>query len=235
MELRMTKESLQSIPLEELVALAREEGYEEGGARDRATLTEFILENLKDRAREKEQENSPSIRVEESKYQITDPQSEERVDSEVFPIADRYNQTKIVFMVRDPHWAFAYWDIDNKTYETLPDKEESHQLILRVYETESIRSPSSGKPPFFDIPIQLGDSSWYIYLPNQDCSYSLELGIISDGRYSCLARSNPIRTPREGIAEAQDYALDLHSDFNAFYGSSSSGSIPQRILAAGTE
>jgi hypothetical protein len=231
----MTKESLQSIPLEELVALARQEGYEEGGVTDRSTLTEFILENLKDRAREKEQENSPSIRVEESKYQITDPEPKEQAGADIHPIADRYNQTKIVFMVRDPHWAFAYWDIDNKTYEKLPDKEESHQLILRVHETESIRTPSSGKPAFFDIPIQLVDSSWYIYLPNQDCSYILELGIVRDGRYSCLARSNPLRTPREGVAEDQDYALDLNSDFNAYYGSGSSGSIPQRILAVGRE
>jgi hypothetical protein len=229
MEDCMTKESLQTIPLEELVALAREEGYEEGGATDRATLTEFILENLKDRAREKEQENNPSIRVKESKYQITDPEAKERAGSEFYPIPDRYNQTKVVFMVRDPYWAFAYWEIDNKTHEKLPDKEESYNLILRVHETESIEHSS------FDIPIQFGDSSWYIYLPNQDCSYLLELGILREGRYSCLARSNPIRTAREGFAQSQDVALELHSDFDAYYGIGNSGSIPQRILAVGRE
>jgi len=225
----MTKESLQSISLEELVALAREEGYEEGGAADRATLAEFILENLKDRAREKEQENSPSVRVEDSKYQITDPESRERLDTDIYPIADRYNQTKIVFMVRDPHWAFAYWELDNKTREKLPDKGESCPLILRVHETQIPRHPS------FDIPIQFGDSSWYIYLPNQDCDYILELGIISDGRYNCLARSNPIRTPREDFSQSRDQALDLHPDLDSYFGISSSGAIPQRILSVGRE
>jgi hypothetical protein len=229
MEVCMTKESLRTIPLEELAALAREEGYEEGGAADRATLTEFILENQQDRAREKEQENDPSIRVEESKFKITDAESGEPAGSELYPIPDRYNRTKIVFMVRDPHWAFAYWDIDNQTREKLPDKEESCHLILRVHETQSIRNPS------FDIPIQYGDSSWYIYLPNQDCNYILELGVISQGRYSCLARSNPIRTPREGFAETGDHAPDLYSDFSACYGTGGSGPIPQRILAAGRE
>jgi hypothetical protein len=229
MEVCMTKKILQSIPLEELVALAREEGYEGGGAADRATLTEFILDNLKDRAREKEQENSPSVRVEDSKYRITDPESQQRVDAELYPIADRYNQTKIVFMVRDPHWAFAYWELGRKTRENLPEQGESRQLILRVHETQILKNPS------FDIPIQFEDSSWYIYLPNQDCGYILELGIISDRRYSCLARSNPIRTPREGFAEARDQALDLHSDFDSYFGISSSGAIPQRILAVGGE
>jgi uncharacterized protein len=225
----MNKESLQSIPLEELAALAREEGYEDGGAADRTTLAEFILENQQDRARENEQENDPSIRVEESKYKIADAESGEPAGSELYPIQARYNRTKIVLMVRDPHWAFAYWDIDNQTREKLPDKEESCCLILRVHETESLGNTS------FDIPIQHGDSSWYIYLPNQDCDYLLELGVISQGRYSCLARSNPIRTPREGFAESGDNAPDLYSDFSPRYGIGSSDSIPQRILTVGRE
>ena len=178
----MSRESLQSIPLEELVALAREEGYEEGEAADRSTLTEFILENIKDRAKEKERENSPSIRVEESKYQIIDSESKESEGPDSYPIQDRYNRTKIVFMVRDPHWAFAYWEITNKSLDKLPDKLDNSSLILRVQETESVQQSS------FDIPIQLSDSSWYIYLPNQNCSYLLELGIICQGRYRCLAR-----------------------------------------------
>ena len=225
----MTRESLQAIPLEELVALAREEGYEEGGTRDRATLTEFILESLKDRAREKEWENSPSIRVEESKYQITDPQSKERSASVAYTIADRYNQTKLVFMVRDPHWAFAYWEMDNNTLDRLSEKARSIHLILRVHETESVQ-PSS-----FDIPIQFSDSSWYIYLPDQDCSYVLELGFLDRRRYSCLASSNPIRTPRESYAQSPDYTAEIYPDFDPYSGIGASESIPQRILAVGRE
>jgi hypothetical protein len=229
MEGRMTRESLQSIPMEELVALAREEGYEEGGALDRAILTEFILENLKDRAREKERENSPSVRVEDSKYQITDSRSRERPGSIIYPIPDRYNQTKLVFMVRDPHWAFAYWEMDNSTIERLSEKAENADLVLRVNETESVR-PSS-----FDIPIQFSDSSWYIYLPEQDCSYVLELGFMEQGRYRCLASSNPVHTPRESLAWNPDSDRDLYPDFDPYSGIGGSESIPQRILAVGTE
>lgn len=225
----MTRESLQAIPLEELVALAREEGYEEGGARDRGILTEFILESLKDRAREKEWEDSPSIRVEESKYRITDAQSKERPGSVFYPIADRYNQRKLVFMVRDPHWAFAYWELDNNTLEKLSDRAEKIHLILRVHETESVQ------PASFDIPIQFSDSSWYIYLPDQACSYVLELGFIDRGRYSCLAGSNPIRTPRESFAQSPDYAGEMYPDFDPYSGIGASESIPQRILAVGRE
>jgi hypothetical protein len=225
----MTKESLQSIPLEDLSALAREQGYEEDGAIDRATLTEFILESQKDRAREKEQENSLAVRVEDSKYQITDAEPKKPVEPDLYPIANRYNQTKIVFMVRDPHWAFAYWEIDDKAREKISDKGESQHLFLRVRETDSGRHSS------FDIPVQFGDSSWYIYLPNQDCGYVLELGKLDDRGYTCMARSNPIRTPREELSQSTEHALDWHRDFNAYYGIGGSGSIPQRILAVGGE
>jgi hypothetical protein len=225
----MTRESLQAIPLEELLALAREEGYEEGGARDRAILTEFILESRKDRAREKEWENSPSIRVEESKYQITDIQSKEHPGSAAYPIADRYNQTKLVFMVRDPHWAFAYWELDNNTLEKLSQRAKEIQLVLRVHEAESVQ-PSS-----FDIPIQFSDSSWYIYLPDQACAYILELGYIDRDRYSPLAGSNPIRTPRESFAQGPDNAAEMYPDFDPYSGIGASESIPQRILAVGRE
>jgi hypothetical protein len=225
----MTRESLQALPLEELVALAREEGYEEGGAGDRAILTEFILESLKDRAREKERENSPSTRVEESKYQTTDPQSRDRLGSVIYPIADRYNQTRLVFMVRDPYWAFAYWEMDNKTLGKLSEREDNIRLILRVHETEPAQASS------FDIPIQLSDSSWYIYLPKQDCSYILELGFIDHDSYSALASSNPIHTPRESFAQNPDYSEEMYPDFNPFSGISGSESIPQRILAVGGE
>ena len=223
----MTRESLQSIPLEELLVLAREEGYEEGDAQDRATLTEFILENLKDRAREKERENNPAIRVEESKYQITDPQTKERPGQATCPIADRYNQIKLVFMVRDPHWAFAYWELDNNTLEKLSEKGVNLGLILRVYETESVQ------PESFDIPIQVSDSSWYIYLPEQDRSYVLELGFVDRGRFISLAGSNPIRTPRESAAQSPDHAVELYPDFNPYAGIGGSEAIPQRILATG--
>jgi hypothetical protein len=229
----MTKESLQSIPLQELVALAQEEGYEEGGVADRAALTEFILENLKERAREKEEENNPSVQVEESKYQITEPEAAGQPGPDIFPVADRYNQTRIVFMVRDPHWAYAYWDLENKWSDKLPIKGQSHYLVLRVRELNDADPADCGGKTSFDIPIQLGDSSWYIYLPNQDCRYLLELGVVLKGKYTCLARSNRIRTPRQcgvdtGIAE-----LELVSHYSTYYLDGNSEAIPQRILAAG--
>ncbi len=232
----MTKERLQSISLEELEVLARKQGYELTGAADRAALTEFILENFKEL--EREEENNLAIRVEQSKYQGTERETTDHADA--FPIEKRYNQTRVVFMVRDPNWAYAYWDLDNNLLEKLKKNADGDQLVLRVHDVELIDFTGSNANSSFDIPIQIDDTSWYIYLPNQNCSYILELGIISEDKYRCLARSNPIRTPRNSFSDNfpsadQGLTLNLLSGFDAFEGFGSSSGIPQRILAVPRE
>lgn len=232
----MTKERLQSISLEELEVLARKQGYELTGAADRAALTEFILENFKEL--EREEENNLAIRVEQSKYQGTERETTDHADA--FPIEKRYNQTRVVFMVRDPNWAYAYWDMDNNLLEKLKKNADGDQLVLRVHDVELIDFTGSNANSSFDIPIQIDDTSWYIYLPNQNCSYILELGIISEDKYRCLARSNPIRTPRNSFSDNfpsvdQGLTLNLLSGFDTFEGFGSSSGIPQRILAVPRE
>jgi hypothetical protein len=234
----MTKERLQSISLEELETLARKQGCDFTGATDRAALTELILENFKELEREREEENNLAIRVEESKYQITERQTSDGADA--YPIEKRYNQTRVVFMVRDPNWAYAYWDLDNNLLEKLKKNADGDQLVLRVHDVELIDFTGSNAKSSFDIPIQIDDTSWYIYLPNQNCSYILELGIISEGKYRCLAGSNPIKTPRNGFSDNlpsvdQDLTLNLLSGFDTFEGIGSSRAIPQRILAVPRE
>jgi len=238
----MTKERLQSISLEELEDLARKQGYDFTGAtdRDRAALTEFVLENFKELEREREEENNLSIRVEQSKYQVTERETADGAGADAFPIEKRYNQTRVVFMVRDPNWAYAYWDLDNNLMEKLKKNTDEDQLVLRVHDVELIDFTGSNANSLFDIPIQIDDTSWYIYLPNQNCSYILELGIITEDKYRCLARSNLIRTPRNGFSDNfpsvdQDLAFDLLSGFDTFEGIGSSRAIPQRILAVPRE
>jgi len=235
----MTKERLQSISLEELEDLARKQGYEFSGAtdRDRAALTEFIQENFKELERERDEGNNLSIRVEQSKYQITERETADSAGADAFPIEKRYNQTRVVFMVRDPNWAYAYWDLDNHLLEKLKKNSDGDQLVLRVHDVELIDFTGSNANSSFDIPIQIDDTSWYIYLPNQNCSYVLELGILTEDKYRRLAGSNPIRTPRDGFSDNfpgadQELALDLLSGFDTLEGIGSSSAIPQRILAA---
>lgn len=132
-------------------------------------------------------------------------------------------------MVRDPHWAFAYWRIEEQRLARLAAGAEAPTLLLRVHETAQAAA--------FDIPVQLSDSSWYIYLPNDASEYWLELGHSSGGRFHRLASSNRVKTPRESFAgqEPDDNAqqiLGLLSALDVLQSPSSGEAIPQRILSS---
>jgi hypothetical protein len=232
----MTRERLQRIPLDELKALAVSEGYEFSGSIDRSTLIDFILENTGELGRERKEENNPSVRVEESKYDIAYGEEPEEDGSILPSIPITYNQTKIVLMVRDPNWAFAYWNMDRSLPQRLGLSTDVHHLVLRVHDVELVEFNGENSNSFFDIPIQLSDRRWYIYLPNPNCSYVIELGLVTAVKYECLARSNTVRTPRDSLSEklpdesiAQEIDSSLLGGFYS-YRASSEG-IPQRILS----
>ncbi len=228
----MTRERLQSMTLEELAALARGSGLEpEEGAR-KSELIELLLESFEELKQEREEGNSPNVRVQESKFELNDEEALTPSSPGEPPIPERYNETRAVLMVRDPHWAYAYWDVEDGQAQRARKDAGFEQLILRVEDLE----PGS----FFDIPIQWSDFNWYIYLPNQDASYVLELGYLAGGRFRLLARSNQVRTPRESVSlqdgepteEEQLFLGGLPDALAPSSSAMSSEAIPQRILSA---
>ena len=236
----MTRERLQLLSMEELLALARNEGYELSEPADRSTLIDAMLETFEEQRRERQEENNSYVRVEETKFEVSSDDELALAGADTFPIPKRYNETRITFVVRDPHWAFAFWEIDDHDCARVK-KSSSQQVMLRVHDVELLDYDGTRSNFSVDIPVRLTDSSWYIYLPNPDCSYVLELGMVSGRRFTCLARSNVIRTPREApvpgaLSEGQDpeaaeVLLELMADVEDFGRYASSEIIPQRILS----
>ena len=199
----MTRERLQSFSLEDLKRIARQEGLEAVEGLDQGALLELILEAFEDSRREREQESSLPILGEERKYELTQDEelSGEPAGLDDLPLPPRYNETRVVPLVRDPHWAFAYWDIEETKARTVRKTPRFESLLLRVRTEGDILFDNAN--PWFDIPIQFSDSGWYIYLPYPDCTYTLELGYAAGGKYHLLCRSQPIHTPREAAEEGK--------------------------------
>jgi hypothetical protein len=218
------------MPLAELATLARSNGLEPADGLDAEELIELLLEDYQEMRQEREEGNNPSVRVEEAKFEVGEEEPPAGAQAQEPSIPQRYNETRVVLMARDPHWAYAYWDVEDAQAARVHRDSGFEQLVLRVQDLQ----PASS----FDIPIQWSDCSWYIYLPNQDADYALELGYLAAGRFRLLARSNQIRTPRESIsgeAPEESESLFLGGSPEAFAGPSSamsSEAIPQRILSA---
>jgi hypothetical protein len=237
----MTKERLQTFPLTELKKIADEVGVEIAGPyretiKDRQAIISLILEAYRETKSEREEQNNLPIKAEEKKYEITRDGEVYRCEKYEYPIPAGYDETKVVLMVRDPHWAFAYWDIKKAKAREIKSYSDFESLLLRVYEVDNEDLSYSDTGSSFDIPIQFTDNSWYIYLPDADHSYFLELSFQSGGRYQVLTRSNIIRTPRETISECgavqggKMAALIEEIYHQSRRSSVSSITIPQRII-----
>jgi len=131
-------------------------------------------------------------------------------------LPDNYGDNQIYLLVRDPHWLFAYWEIQKDHQEEnlakLGGNWESVISILRVYD---VTNPDR-KPPFFDVVLKNMATAWYLnVLPNH--SYYVEIGLLHrDGRFISLARSNYVTTPRSGMSEIIDEQW-MSVDFDKMY------------------
>jgi len=121
-----------------------------------------------------------------------------------------YGDNRIVILVRDPWWIFAYWEIHKAKEEEIIRKIESSgdsmgKAILRVYDVTDISFNGGNAHSFFDIELKGLASNWYINVNAPDRAWVVDIGILSKkGDFYLLARSNVIRTPRFGMSDKLD-------------------------------
>jgi uncharacterized protein len=110
-----------------------------------------------------------------------------------------YNETQITLMIRDPEWAFAYWEVtprDLKRYSA-----DDSSLMLRLYDVSGVEFDGGNALSQFDIAVG-SSKNWYIRLPAVNRQWITDLGVIApDGSFVVLARSNKVASPRATISE----------------------------------
>jgi hypothetical protein len=223
------------MPSEVLTYLARQYRLELEENMGREALVEFLLEFFDEIREEKEATNNLQVKGEEKKYVIARDEELEIIGSEDVSIPERYNETQITALVRDPSWAFAYWEIDDTKQKEIKKHGEQARLYLRVHDLSGSEDPERTAGAYIDIPVKWEDTRWYINLPHPGCSYIIELVCRNEGKPLVLARANRITTPRGSPSSSKiqteaDKLLALSSrDFCD--PSPGSGSIPQRVLS----
>ena len=120
-----------------------------------------------------------------------------------------YGDTKIVLMMRDPNWLFAYWEINDHTRYSLKEMLggsvfENSRVILRVYDITDIKFNGENANSSFDLEIGNNDR-WYINVPEVDRSYCVEVGFRTpDGRFIMVARSNTVLHASDTVSDVID-------------------------------
>jgi len=129
-----------------------------------------------------------------------------------------YGETKLVLLVRDPYWAYSYWDFSRETWNELQARfagDSSLKPMMRIHDLEAKRS--------YDLLISLEAKNWYLHLGMPDHRYVAELGL-GDGksRFYVLIRSNEVRTPRDSPSRVVDPEWK-DKDFDEIYRLSGGG------------
>jgi uncharacterized protein len=255
----VNNDKLEALSLEELYALADRTGLDLPPGLERPFVIEEIIDALEDESEERRVSQGEALRVDEKKF------SELRIDElSVEPVADeamtaRYNETMIRAIVRDPSWAFAYWDVSDADLVALRGDEGTAGLFLRVAEIGSGEASSGAASTpdtspaaagsqdahrdYFDIPVADNDLQWYINLPRSGVRFRIDLCARRQGpinKLRVLARSNEVESPRQtlsppenGLSEAS-YELIALSGIEDLPIEDGQAGNPHRILQSGS-
>ena len=149
----------------------------------------------------------------------TQPQTVSAQEVEVLKdLPFSYNETKLVLMVRDPYWAYSYWDFAGDTWSWTEKKLSEDSSLKPILRIQNLDQKSH-----YDLLVSLETKNWYIHLGVPDNRYVAELGI-GDGRsrFYLIARSNEVRTPRDTPSEEIDSEWS-DRDFDEIYRLSGGG------------
>lgn len=234
----MTKERLQVLSLGSLQEIADRTGVAFESDVDRDVLIDQILEAMEEDRNDRESYNNTAMRVKEKKFEIARDEEFEPRTSDKYPLPTSYNETKVALLLRDPLWAFAYWDLKQSDIDSLVGGRTRSKLLLRVHEKEPGEITEGQTDATFDIPVKNTDRSWYINLPRTGKSYHIELVRRTGASERVLCTSNVVDSPKASLLASN--TSESESSFmgilavSGIQGSSASelkAGIPQRIIS----
>ena len=184
-EVPLSRAYLESLTTGDLLGIADSLGVDISNNPDRVLVIEELLEA-----------SSPGGgRASVSK----EPEMTDSVLVESVPLPKQYNITFIEVMIRDPLWAFVFWEIKASDKEQFEKADNFDGYYLKVSHLED-----SGNEELFKVPVKPDDTAWYLSLspalesevsrPDQG-QFKVEFCATLGGIETALAVSSPVRLP----------------------------------------
>jgi len=117
------------------------------------------------------------------------------LEADLPPAPRPSEETRVVFLPRDPQWAYVFWEISED------DREEAlrngaQQLCLRVADVTGLAGGSSHPHTLQEVVVDSHATEWYLPVPLSDRDYRVELGYRKGGGgWISLAHSSVARVP----------------------------------------
>lgn len=143
-----------------------------------------------------------------------------------------YGIDRLVLLVRDPHWLYAYWEISAAKQEDFNasfgfNAWENSRPVLRVYEISGDKFDGTNAAGYTDISLGEQEDNWHINVNSANSNYCVDLGrLFPGGRFVTILRSNIVTTPRDSLSDLLDeewmWIEGIYKTFDKFhYGVSS--------------
>jgi len=113
----------------------------------------------------------------------------------------QYGSDRLVLMVRDPNWLFAYWEITAAKQDEFSQQYgqtawSASRPVLRVYDVTGIEFNGANANNYIDFAISDAVDNWHLEVSRPDTTFCVDVGrILPDGRFVTLLRSNIVHTP----------------------------------------
>jgi hypothetical protein len=117
------------------------------------------------------------------------------LEAEMSPPPRPSEETRVVFLPRDPQWAYVFWEISEDDREDAL-RNGAQQLCLRVADVTGLAGGSSHPHTLQEVVVDSHATEWYLPVPLSDRDYRVELGYRKGGGgWISLAHSSVARVP----------------------------------------
>lgn len=134
------------------------------------------------------------------------------IEADMPPAPRPTAETSVVFLPRDPQWAYVFWDITEADRNTA-FAAGANQLCLRLADVTGLSGGSVHPHTLQEVVVDSHATEWYLPVPLSDRDYRVELGYRkgSAGGWISLAFSSVARVP---ALHPSEQILDQFVPFN---------------------
>jgi hypothetical protein len=131
----------------------------------------------------------------EERQDVQEP-SLKAIEAEMTPAPRPESETSVVFLPRDPQWAYVFWEI-SEADRTAAQATGATQLCLRVADVTGLPGGSAHPHTLQEVMVDSHATEWYLPVPLSDRDYRVELGYRkgNGGGWMSLAFSSVARVP----------------------------------------
>lgn len=109
-------------------------------------------------------------------------------------ISSNSSKTKVVFLPRDPEWAYVFWEISDSDRSNAQN-EGANRLCLRLADVTHRNNGETNPGTLQEVVVDSHSTEWYLPIPLGGRDYKVELGYRIGHKWMSLAFSSSAKVP----------------------------------------